>query len=88
MVGMKTLEDAAAELGLRVITLLNEHKKGNLPLVIVGKLRFVKITTLEEWLASKEVAKPVRRAMSEEHKNRLREAGAARRAKNALEKAS
>jgi len=26
--------------------------------------------------------------MSEEHKNRLREAGAARRAKNALEKAS
>jgi hypothetical protein len=88
MVGMKTLEDAAAELGLRVVTLLNEHKKGNLPLVIVGKLRFVKITTLEEWLASKEVAKPVRRTMSEDHKNRLKAAGAARRARNALEKAS
>jgi hypothetical protein len=85
---MKTLEDAAAELGLREITLLNEHKKGNLPLVIVGKLRFVKITTLEEWLASKEVTRPAKRTMSEEHKNRLREAGAARRAKNALEKAS
>jgi hypothetical protein len=88
MVGMKTLEDAAAELGLREVTLLNEHKKGNLPLVIVGKLRFVKITTLEEWLASKEVTKPAKRVMREDHKRRLQEAGAARRAKNALEKAS
>jgi hypothetical protein len=85
---MKTLEEAAAELGLREVTLLNEHKKGNLPLVIVGKQRFVKITTLEEWLASKEVAKPVKRVMREDHKKRLQEAGAARRAKNALEKAS
>jgi len=88
MVGMKTLEDAAAELGLREVTLLNEHKKGNLPLVIVGKLRFVKITTLEEWLASKEVTKPAKRVMREDHRRRLQEAGAARRAKNALEKAS
>ena len=88
MVGMKTLKEAAAELGLQEVTLLNEHKRGNLPLVIVGKQRFVKITTLEEWLASKEVAKPAKRVMREDHKRRLQEAGAARRAKNALEKAS
>lgn len=80
MLGMKTLEDAAKELGLREITLMNEHRKGNLPLVIVGKQKFVKESTLLEWIASKEVARPMKRAMTEEHKERLRKAAAQRKA--------
>lgn len=80
MLGMKTLEDAAKELGLREITLMNEHRKGNLPLVIVGKQKFVKESTLLEWIASKEVARPTKRAMTEEHRDRLRKAAAQRKA--------
>lgn len=86
MLGMKSLEEAAKELGLREITLMNEHRKGLLPLVIIGNQKFVKEATLLEWIASKEVLKPAKRTMNEEHRNRLREAGAARKAANAARK--
>jgi hypothetical protein len=84
---MKTLEEAAKELGLREITLMNEHRKGLLPLVIIGNQKFVKEATLLEWIASKEVLKPAKRTMNEEHRNRLREAGAVRKAANEARKA-
>lgn len=88
MLGMKTLEEAAKELGLREITLMNEHRKGLLPLVIIGNQKFVKEETLLAWIASKEVLKPAKRTMNEEHRNRLREAGAVRKAENAARKAN
>lgn len=83
MLGMKTLAQAAEELGLREITLMNEHRKGNLPLVVIGNQKFVKEATLLEWIASKEVLKPAKRPMNEEHRSRLKAAGAARKAANA-----
>ena len=87
MLGMKTLEEAAKELGLREITLMNEHRKGNLPLVVIGNQKFVKEATLLEWIASKEVLKPAKRPMSDEHRERLRAVGAARKAANAAKAA-
>lgn len=83
MLGMKTLEDAAKELGLREVTLMNEHRKGNLPLVIIGNQKFVKEEALLSWLSSKEVLRPAKRPMSEEHRQRLKAAAAARKSKKA-----
>jgi predicted site-specific integrase-resolvase len=84
MLNMKTLQVVAQELGVKEITLVNEHKKGRLPLTVVGHQRFVAESDLETWMKSKRVEKPAKRKLSPEHADKIRAAFAARKAaKNA-----
>jgi hypothetical protein len=80
MIGMKTIKVAAADLGVAEAMLLNEHKRGQLPMMIIGKQRFVSESDLETWLNSKRVTKPVKKKLSPEHLAKIRESAAARKA--------
>lgn len=74
---MKTLGQVAEEFGVKEITLVNEHKKGRLPIIAIGKQRFVEDADVQTWIASKRIVKPAKRKMSPEHKAKI---SAARRA--------
>jgi hypothetical protein len=80
---MKTIEQAATELNITVTMLKNEHRKGNLPMVVIGKNKYVREDDLNKWFESKLVKKPAKRPMSAEHRAKLVAAGAARKTKNA-----
>lgn len=79
MLGMKPIKVAAEDLGVAEAMLLSEHKRGQLPMVVVGRQRFVSESDLETWLNSKRVMKPVKKKLSLDHLAKIQAAAAARK---------
>ena len=80
---MKPLKQVAEELGVKEITLINAHRRGELPLVAIGTLKFVEDEDLINWIRSKRVAKPSKRQITPEHRAKIQAAQAKRKATNA-----
>jgi len=70
---MKPLTEVANTLGIPEKTLYTEHKKGNLPLTILGRNRFVEETDLQAMLQNKRADKYIRRELTPEQKERAAE---------------
>lgn len=85
---MKPLKQVADELGVKESTLINEHKRGELPLVTIGTLKFVEDEDMIKWIRSKRVLKPSKRQITPEHRAKIQAAQAARKAANAARKAA
>lgn len=77
---MKKLSDVAESLGVTEKMLVNEHKRGNLPVIRIGNTRYVRSEVVETWIASKEIAKPVKRKLSPAHIAAIKNAAASKKA--------
>lgn len=77
---MTKLSEVAEKLGITEKMLVNEHKRGNLPVIRIGNTRYVRSEVVETWIASKEIAKPVKRKLTPAHIKAIKDAAAAKRA--------
>lgn len=79
MTEMKNLTEVAKSLGISEKVLYREHKKGNLPLVVLGRNHFVTETDIAKMIDAQRVNKPVKRKLSPETLEKMRARGFARR---------
>lgn len=76
---MKPLTEVAAQLGISEKMLYAEHKKGNLPLVVIGRNRFVESGDIATLINARRVVKPKKRLLKPETLEKMRANGFARR---------
>jgi len=70
--GMKPLKEVADSLGVKEVTLIAAHKRGELPVIVIGAQKFIEDDDLKNWIVSRRLEKPVRRKLTAQHLEKIR----------------